>query len=69
MKNRFIFLLILGFSYFYTLSSAPMPFLIKNYLAIVPFQLAALVYFIYFFSSRNSRRIPEETPDVRSQHS
>lgn len=68
MKHKFVFLSILGFSYFFTLSSVPIPFLVKNYLAIVPFQLATLVYFAYFFSSRNDRRIAEETQDARSQH-
>jgi hypothetical protein len=56
MKTKFSFFLILGLAYAYALSSLSLPFLVKNYLAIVPFQLSALVYFVYLRSSQPSNR-------------
>lgn len=56
MKIKFAFFLILGLAYAYTLSSLPLPFLVRNYLAIVPFQISALVYFVYWQAVQPSNR-------------
>jgi hypothetical protein len=60
MKLRPGFFLILGLSYFYTLSNLPIPFLIRNYLAIVPFQLLIAGYFIHqFLKRRDADKLPQ----------
>lgn len=62
--TKFTIFVLLGLSYFYSLSHLPLPLVVKNYLAIIPFQLLVFIYFSYQFLQRQRSQKPTQLDEI-----